>query len=184
MAKEQNFKRLIYVLSVVIPVVVALLFEIKIDGFDTAILPPIYSSINAVTAVALVFALLAVKKGNIKLHERIIKFCLGLSVIFLALYVARHITSTEVKFGDINLDGELSAEELLKVGSIRYFYYFVLATHIVLSVVVIPFVLFAYMRGILNQVEKHKKIVRIAFPLWLYVAVTGVIVYFMISPYY
>jgi len=179
MNKERNFKRLIYVLSVVIPIVVALLFEIKLNGYNTDILPPIYASINALTAILLVLALLAVKRKNIRLHDRIIKVCIGLSVIFLALYVTRHITTEVVEFGT-----GLSEEELESIKYISYFYYFVLVTHIVLSVVVIPFVLFAYMRGILNQIEKHKKIVRIAFPLWLYVAVSGVIVYFMISPYY
>lgn len=184
MNKERNFKRLIYVLSVVIPIVVALLFEIDLDGYNTDALPPIYASTNALTAILLVVALLAVKKKNIKLHERIIKVCIGLSVIFLALYVTRHITAAEVPFGDLDGDLVRSPEEAEKIGSTLYMYFFFLITHITLSIVVIPFVLFAYMRGILNQVEKHKKIVRIAFPLWLYVAASGVIVYFMISPYY
>ena len=184
MNKERNFKRLIYVLSVVIPVVVALMFEIKIEGYDTDFLPSIYASINGLTAILLVLALLAVKNRNIKLHERIIKFCIGLSVVFLVLYIARHITSSEVPFGDADGDGIRSAAERLKIGSTLYMYLFFLITHIILSIIVIPFVLFAYMRGILNQVEKHKKIVRLAFPLWLYVAISGVVVYFMISPYY
>lgn len=184
MNKERNFKRLIYVLSVVVPVVVALLFEVEIEGYNTDALPSIYASINALTAILLVVALLTIKKKNIKLHERIIKFCIGLSVVFLVLYIARHTTSSEVPYGDLNGDGIRSAAEKLKIGGSLYTYLFFLITHIILSIIVIPFVLFAYMRGILNQVEKHKKIVRFAFPLWLYVAVSGVIVYFMISPYY
>ena len=184
MNNERNFKRLILVLSIVIPVVVALLFEVKIEGYNTDFLPSIYSAINAFTAILLIFALLAIKKKNIQLHERIIKFCIGLSVVFLVLYIARHTTSSEMKFGDLDKDGILSAAESAKVGAIKYFYYFILISHIILSIVVIPLVLFAYMRGILEQVEKHKKIVRIAFPLWLYVAISGVVVYFMISPYY
>ena len=184
MNKERNFKRLIYVLSVVVPVVVALMFEVNLEGYNTDFLPSIYASINGLTAVLLVFALLAIKQKNITLHKRIIKVCLSLSVIFLVLYIARHTTSSEVPFGDLNGDGIRSEAEKLKVGASLYMYLFFLITHIILSIIVIPFVLFAYMRGILNQVEKHKKIVRLAFPLWLYVAITGVIVYFMISPYY
>jgi len=182
--QETTFKKLILALSIVIPVVVVILFEVQIEGYNTNFLPPIYATTNALTAIFLVSALIAIKNKNIELHERLIKICIGLSVVFLVLYVARHITSSEVKYGDIDHDGILSDFEKGEVGSIRYAYYFLLITHIALSVVVIPFVLFAFMRGILNQVEKHKKIVRFAFPIWLYVAVTGVIVYLMISPYY
>ena len=182
--KETTFKKIILALSIVIPLVVVILFEIKIDGYDTNFLPAIYASTNALTAVFLVLALIAIKNKNIKLHERLIKICIGLSVVFLVLYVARHITSSEVKFGDIDKDGILSDFEKGEVGAMRYLYYVLLITHIAFSVIVIPFVLYAFMRGILNQVEKHKKIVRFAFPIWLYVAVSGVIVYLMISPYY
>jgi putative membrane protein len=181
---ETTFKRIIYVLSALIPLVVILLFQINLEGYDTRILPPIYASTNAITAVLLLVALFAIKQKNIVLHKNIIKVCLGLSVLFLLLYVVRHITSSEVKFGDLNHDNILDDTEKATVGSLRYFYYALLISHIGLSVVVIPFVLFAYMRGILNQVEKHKKIVRFAFPIWLYVSATGAIVYWMIAPYY
>jgi putative membrane protein len=181
---EQVFKKWIIALSVVIPVAVALLFKIKIDGFDTKFLPPIYAFTNGLTAVLLILALLAVKRKNIDLHQKLIKVCLGLSVLFLVLYVARHITASDTVYGDINHDGVRDDSELAAVGNTLYMYLFFLITHISLSVVVIPFVLFTYMRGVLNQVEKHRKLAKITFPIWLYVAVTGVIVYYMIAPYY
>lgn len=184
MINESKFKKWILVLSIVIPVAVALLFGIKIDGFDSSFLPPIYATTNGLTALLLIGALLAVKNKNISLHQKLIKICLGLSVVFLVLYVARHITSSDTVFGDFNHDGVRSADEKIKIGNTLYMYLFFLITHIALSVVVIPFVLYTYMRGALNQVEKHRKLAKITFPLWLYVAVTGVIVYYMIAPYY
>jgi putative membrane protein len=181
---EKVFRKWIIVLSIVIPVAVALLFKIKIEGFDTTFLPPIYAFTNGLTAVLLIMALLAVKRKNIDLHQKLIKICLGLSVLFLVLYVARHITASDTVYGDLDKNGIRSEEELKAVGSTLYMYLFFLITHIALSVVVIPFVLFTYMRGALNQVEKHRKLAKITFPIWLYVAVTGVIVYYMIAPYY
>ncbi len=133
-------------------------------------LPPIYAGINALTALALVIAVIQIKKGNRKNHENLMKFAILLSTLFLVLYVVYHMTSDSTKFG-----GE---------GMIKYVYYFVLITHILLSILVIPFVLFTYLRGISGQFEQHKRLARYTFPLWLYVAVTGVVVYFMISPYY
>jgi putative membrane protein len=133
-------------------------------------LPPIYATINGITALLLVGAVIAIKKGNKKLHENLIKICIGCSIAFLAMYVAYHMTSIETKFG-----GE---------GVIRYVYFFILLTHILLSIVIIPFVLITFVRGISGAYQRHKKLARITFPMWLYVAVTGVIVYLMISPYY
>jgi len=167
---EKKYNTLIVVLSIAIPVVVAVLFGIKIDAELPLFLPPIYATTNAITALVLIFAFIAIKNKNIKLHERLMKFAIILSVLFLVMYVAYHMTSDSTKYG-----GE---------GAIAYVYYFILITHILLSIVVIPFVLITYVRAITNSIEKHKKIAKITFPLWLYVAVTGVIVYVMISPYY
>ena len=122
------------------------------------------------TSVLLLFAFWAIKKNERDLHERTIKVALVLSVVFLVLYVLYHMTSDSTPFG-----GE---------GSIRYVYYFVLISHILLSIVVIPFVLITYVRAITADFERHRKIARITFPIWLYVTVSGVVVYFMISPYY
>ena len=167
---EKKYNKWIVVLSIVIPIVVAALFGIKIDAELPVFLPPIYASINALTAAVLIIAVWAIKNKKRKLHENLMKFAIGLSIIFLVMYVAYHMTSESTKFG-----GE---------GTIKYIYYFILFTHIILSVIVIPFVLITYVRAITNNFERHKKIAKITFPLWLYVAITGVIVYLMISPYY
>lgn len=167
---EKKYNKLIVILSVVIPVAVAVLFGVKIDVELPVFLPPIYASVNALTAFVLVLGFLAIKKKNIKLHERLMKFAIILSVLFLLMYIAYHMTSDSTKFG-----GE---------GISKYVYYFILISHILLSIIVIPFVLITYVRAITNNIEKHKRIAKITFPLWLYVAITGVIVYLMISPYY
>ena len=167
---EKKYNKLIVVLSIIIPVAVAALFGIKIDAKLPVFLPPIYASVNALTALVLVLAFMAIQKKKIKLHERLIKFAIVLSMFFLLMYIAYHMTSDSTKFG-----GE---------GIAKYLYYFILLTHILLSIIVIPFVLITYVRAITNNIEKHKKIAKITFPLWLYVAITGVIVFIMISPYY
>lgn len=167
-AKKYNIW--IIILSIAIPVVVAILFTVKIDVQLPVFLPPIYATLNAFTALLLVLAFLAVKNKKIALHEKLMKTAIGFSVLFLVLYVAYHMTSDSTKFG-----GE---------GTIKTVYFVILITHIILSVIVIPFVLVTYVRAITNQVELHKKIARFTFPLWLYVALTGVVVYVMISPYY
>ena len=174
-AQEKKYKKIITILSIAIPIAVAALFGINLQrlGFDVeplTFLPPIYASINGLTAVFLVFAVIAIKKGNRKLHERLNTLAIACSVLFLVMYVAYHMTSNSTPFG-----GE---------GTIKYVYYFILITHILPSIVIIPFVLITYMRARLGQFPQHKKIAKITFPLWLYVAVSGVIVYVMISPYY
>ena len=169
--ESKKYNRLIWILSIVIPVAVAALFGIRIPGAERlGFLPPIYATINGITALVLILAVVQIKKGNRKYHERLMKMAMTLSVLFLILYVAYHMTSDSTKFG-----GE---------GAIMYVYYFVLITHIILSIVVIPFVLITFVRGISGQFVQHKKIAKITFPLWLYVAISGVIVYLMISPYY
>ena len=168
--KIKRFKLLTTIASIAIPLVVALLFGVKIPGLDFSILPPIYATINGITAVFLVLALVAIKRKNRKIHEVIMKFCLVLSLVFLALYVAYHMTSDSTPFGGS--------------GAIKYVYYFILISHILLSVIVIPMVLFSYFHAWKGDFVKHKKLTRITWPIWFYVAVTGVIVYMMISPYY
>ncbi|OYQ38176.1 hypothetical protein CHU92_06290 [Flavobacterium cyanobacteriorum] len=186
---EKKYNKWIILLSVAIPLVVALLFGVKLKdlGYNVeplSFLPPIYAGINAVTAVVLVVAVMAVRRGNRRLHENLMKFAISLSVMFLAMYVAYHMTADSTKFGDTDHDQVLSAAEQAAVGAMRYVYLFILLTHIALSVVIIPFVLITYVRAITNNFERHKKLARITYPMWLYVAITGVIVYLMISPYY
>ncbi|WP_010520272.1 DUF420 domain-containing protein [Aquimarina agarivorans] len=181
--KKQN--RIIAVLSIIIPLAVAGLFTIRIPGVERlGFLPPIYATTNAITSVLLVFAVIQIKKGNKVVHEKAIKAAMILSVLFLLLYVAYHATADATKFGDLNSNGILDASEKAAVGATAYFYYFLLATHILLSIVVIPFVLVTYVRAANGKFEQHKKIAKYTFPLWLYVAATGVVVYLMISPYY
>ncbi|MBT8244995.1 MAG: DUF420 domain-containing protein [Winogradskyella sp.] len=172
---EKKYNKWIIVLAIVIPVIVAILSRVKLQDFGILVepltfLPPIYAAINGLTAVVLVLAVIAIKKGNRKLHENLMKSAIALSISFLVMYVAYHMTSDSTKYG-----GE---------GVMRYVYFFILTTHILLSIVIIPFVLITYVRAITNNIERHKKIAKITFPLWLYVALTGVVVYLMISPYY
>ena len=186
---EKKYNKWIVVLSVAIPLVVAVLFKVKLKdfGFEVAplsFLPPIYATINGITAVLLIAAVWAVKNGKRTLHERLMKTAIACSVAFLGMYVAYHMTSDSTVFGDVDHNGILDAEEALVAGKSRLLYLIILLTHIALSVVIIPFVLVTYVRAISNSFERHKKIAKITFPMWLYVAITGVIVYLMISPYY
>lgn len=172
---EKKFRTPIIIVSILIPIVVAILFSVKLKDFGINVeplsfLPPIYASINGITAILLILAVRAIKNGNRSLHEKLMTSAIACSVIFLVMYVAYHMTSESTKFG-----GE---------GLIRYVYFFILLTHIALSVIIIPLVLFTYVRALSKQFDRHKKLARITFPLWLYVAVTGVVVYLMISPYY
>lgn len=169
--EEKKYKKLITIVSIVIPLAVAALFGIKIPNVEPlSFLPPIYASINGLTAVLLIASVVAIKKGNKKLHEQLNTTAIVCSALFLVMYVAYHMTSDSTKFG-----GE---------GVIKYVYLFILITHIILSIVVIPFVLITFMRARLGNFSEHKRIAKITFPLWLYVAITGVVVYLMISPYY
>ena len=172
---EQKYNKLIIAVSILIPVVVAILFSVKLRdlGYDVAplpFLPPVYATTNGITAILLVFAVIAIKNGKRKTHEILMTGAIALSLAFLVMYVAYHMTTDSTTFG-----GE---------GSIRYIYFFILITHIILSIAVIPMVLITYVRALAKTFDKHKKIARITFPIWLYVAVTGVVVYLMISPYY
>ncbi len=169
-SNEKKYNIWIVVLSIVIPVVVATLFGIKIDAELPIFLPPIYASINALTTLVLIVAVWAIKNEKRSLHENLMKTAIALSIVFLLMYMAYHMTSDSTKF-----EGE---------GTIKYVYYFILLTHILLSIIVIPFVLITFVRAITNNIEKHKKIAKITFPLWLYVAISGVVVYLMILPYY
>jgi len=186
---EKKYNVWIIILSVVIPLVVALLFKVNLRdlGYDVkplSFLPPIYAAINGITAVVLVTAVWAIKNGKQSLHERLMKFAICLSVSFLAMYVAYHMTSSSTAFGDVNHDGIADEIEKANAGWVRFVYLFILLTHISLSVIIIPFVLVTYVRALSKSFVRHKKLARITYPMWLYVAVTGVIVYWMISPYY
>lgn len=168
--KKEPYNKLIIAVSIVIPVVVAVLFKVRVQGYDLSFLPPIYASINGLTAVLLVSAVRAIKGGNRTLHERLMKACMILSAAFLVMYVLYHMTSDPTPYG-----GD---------GALKYVYFVILITHILLSIAVIPLVLFSYTRAWRGDYARHKALAKITFPIWLYVAVTGVVVYLMISPYY
>lgn len=168
---SKKYSKLIWILSIVLPLVIAVLFNVRIPGVERlGFLPPIYATTNAITAIVLVLAVFQIKNGNRKAHETLIKIAMTLSVLFLLMYVAYHMTSDATKYGD--------------EGLLKQVYLFILISHIVLSITVIPLVLITFVRGINGQFPQHKKIAKITFPLWLYVAVSGVVVYLMISPYY
>ena len=142
----------------------------RVDYELPIFLPPIYSSLNALTAVLLVLALVAIKSKKIKLHQRLMQTCIALSLVFLVMYIAYHMTTDPTTFG-----GE---------GYVKSLYFFILISHILLSIALIPLVLISYVRAFQEEFPAHRKISKITFPIWLYVAVTGVVVYLMISPYY
>jgi putative membrane protein len=186
---ERKFRGTIIAVSIIIPVAVAVLFSVKLKDFGVEVeplsfLPPIYASINGITALLLIMGVIAIKNGNRKVHKRFMTTAIACSVAFLVMYVAYHMTTDSTVFGDINADGLLDETEKTNAGSMRYVYWFILLSHILLSVIIIPMVLFTYVRALAEQYDRHKKLAKITFPIWLYVAVTGVVVYLMISPYY
>ena len=169
-AEKNKYSIWIKIISVTIPLVVAILFNVRIDYELPIFLPPIYATINALTSVLLVLALMAIKSKKIQLHQRLMQTCIFLSLVFLVMYIAYHMTTNPTPFG-----GE---------GYVKILYLFILISHILLSIALIPLVLISYVRAFQKEFPSHKKISKITFPIWLYVAVTGVIVYLMIDPYY
>jgi putative membrane protein len=169
--REKKFNRWITVISIIVPLIVVVLFGVRLPNVDPLyFLPPIYASINALTAILLIVAVWAIKNGKTRMHQNLMTTCILLSLLFLLMYVAYHMTSDATPYG-----GE---------GALRYLYFFILISHIALSIVIIPLVLKTYARAYLKKFDAHKKLAKITFPIWLYVAVSGVIVYLMISPYY
>lgn len=178
---------LIGIFSVVVFIVVVVLgkFKLQVDlGFDVHVFAAFNAFVNATIAVLLVAALLAVKKQNYVLHKKLMMSALILSILFLLSYIAHHLLAGEAKFGDTNHDGIVDEAEKMAAGSMRIVYLIILFTHIILAAVILPFILFTAYRGLTSEFPAHKKLAKITWPLWFYVALTGPIVYFMISPYY
>lgn len=166
-------KRAINIISIVIPLAVAILLGIpqKVDlGGWTKMLPHLNAGINSLTSILLIVAIIAIKSKNIALHQTCMRFAFILGACFLVFYVLYHLTNPSTKF-----QGE---------GGLRYFYFIILISHILLSLIVLPFVLRAMFFAWTKQFAEHRNVAKIAFPIWLYVSVTGVIAYLMISPYY
>lgn len=184
---DKKAKQLIWVFSIVVFTAVVLLSNFKLNvnlGFNVHIFAQINAYINATIALLLVAALFAVKNNKYHFHKKLMLAALVLSIIFLVSYIAHHLLAGEAKFGDIDHDGVLSPNEQMQVGSLRTVYLVILSTHIFLAAVILPFILFTAYRALIADFAAHKKMARYTWPLWFYVAVTGPIIYWMISPYY
>jgi putative membrane protein len=184
---DKKAKTIIFLFSIIVFAAVVLLSRVKVDvnlGFDIHLFARANALINSFVAVLLIVALVAVKAKNYRLHKNIMMTAMMLSVLFLVSYICHHLFAGDTRFGDVNLDGIVSDSEKAAVGSRRMIYYIILGTHIPLAGIILPFILFSAYRGLTGEFDKHKKLVRITWPIWFYVAVTGVVVYWMISPYY
>ncbi len=184
---DKRARILIWSVSIIVFVAVAFLSGIKLNfnlSFDPHIFAEFNAVVNSCVAILLVAALVAVKKKRYILHEKIMITAIILSVLFLVSYICHHLLSGETKFGDLNHDGILSPDEKLLAGSLRYVYYAILITHIPLAGIILPFILFTAYRALSGDYKKHRKIARYTWPIWFYVAVSGVVVYLLISPYY
>ena len=180
-------KWLIGIFSFIVFAAVVILSRVQLDvslGFDVHIFAKLNAIINAIIAVLLLAALIAVKNKNYATHKKLMLTALVLSVVFLISYITHHLLAGEAVFGDENHDGALSIAEAAAVSSIRPVYLFILLTHVFLAAVILPFILFTAYRALIYEYPQHKKSARYTWPLWFYVAVTGPVVYFLISPYY
>jgi len=184
---DKKAKLFIYTVSFVVFAAVVFLSKYKLDadlGFDVHVFAAANAIINSLVAVFLLAGLVTAKQKKYELHRTIMLTAIMLSVLFLVSYIAHHLLAGDTKFGDLNHDGIVSIDEKALVGNIRMLYYFILITHIPLAAIILPFILFTAYRALTGEYDKHKKLVRITWPVWFYVAVTGVVVYLMISPYY
>ena len=184
---DKKARLLIYTVSIVVFAAVVLLSKYKLHvdfGFNVHVFAKANAIINSMVAVLLLAGLFTVKQKNYLLHKKIMLSAIVLSVLFLLSYIAHHLLAGDTKYGDINHDGILSIDEKALAGNMRMIYYFILITHIPLAAIILPFILFTAYRALTGEYDKHKKLVRITWPIWFYVAVTGVLVYLMINPYY
>lgn len=178
---------LIWIFSAIVFLAVTILDKIELPvklGFDPHIFALLSAAVNSIVSVLLLFGLITIKQKKYVLHKNVMLFTMGLSILFLVFYIAHHLFTGETKFGDLDHNGILSLDEKTTAGNLRYVYYFIISTHVILAGIVMPFVLYSAYRAMTSEFEKHKKLVRYTYPVWLYVAITGVIVYWLISPYY
>lgn len=184
---EKKLNVAAWIITVAVLGLVGMMRRVKItmpEGVDLGFLPPFHATLNALTAVVLLVALFFIKQKKVQQHRNAIYVAIVLSVLFLLSYVAYHFTTPETLFGDSNHDGVVSEVEKAAVSGVRPFYLVLLLSHIALAAGIFPFILFTFIRAYTNQIERHRKMARWVFPLWLYVAITGPICYFMLSPYY
>jgi putative membrane protein len=184
---DKKAKLLIYIVSFVVFAAVVLLSKIKLEvdlGFNVHVFAQANAIINSAVAILLLAGLVTIKQKKYLLHKKIMLAAMLLSVLFLVSYICHHLLAGDTKFGDIDHNGILSDDERASAGSLRILYYVILLTHIPLAAIILPFILFTAYRALIGEYEQHKKLTRITWPVWFYVAVTGVVVYLMISPYY
>lgn len=184
---DRKARILIFTFSIIVFSAVVLLSRVKLEvnlGFDVHLFAMVNAIINSCVTILLVAALFAVKKGKYQVHKSLMMTAMVLSVLFLVSYICHHLFAGDTRFGDVNHDGIVTDAEKADVSSLRTFYYIILGTHIPLAGIILPFILFSAYRALVGEYAKHKKLARITWPIWLYVAITGVIVYIMISPYY
>jgi putative membrane protein len=177
----------IWAVSIIVFAAVVLMSRYKLEvalPFNVHVFATINAVINSLVAVLLIAGLVTVKSKHYLLHKRIMLAAIVLSVLFLVSYICHHLMAGETKYGDINHDGILGLDEKMMAGTTRIFYYILLGTHIPLAAIILPFILFSAYRALTGEYEKHKRLVRITWPVWFFVAVSGVVVYWMISPFY
>lgn len=187
LALSKKLTVLVWIVTAAVLFLVGLMRQVKIplpEGMSFDFLPPFHAFLNCIAAISLVMAIISIKKGNVRIHQKWIYSAMSCSLLFLLSYVAYHFTSNETLFGDLNKDGMVSPEEIENAGFMRIVYLIILITHIFLAAVSLPFILLTFVYGFTNQFNKHRKLARRVFPIWLYVAVTGPVVYFLLMPYY
>jgi putative membrane protein len=184
---DRAAKIFIWVVSIIVFSVITILARVKLNvslGFDPHLFAATNAILNSCVTVLLIAGLLAVRRKNYVMHRKLMFAAIILSFLFLLSYICHHLFTGDTKYGDLDNNGIVSADEKTLAGSIRIVYYFILLSHIPLAGIILPFILFTSYRSLTGEYEKHKKLARITWPVWLYVAITGVIVYLMISPYY
>jgi putative membrane protein len=187
--KDSTISRVIIAISLAVPLLVTLLFflsppDIK-HQINLSFFPKFHAILNSLVSVCILLGFYFIRTKNVKVHRTLMLSAFLLSTIFLVSYVTYHALSEgSTKYGDLNLDGNLDALEIATAGMMRYVYYFILLTHIILAALILPLILFTFSKALTGKIDQHKKLAKWTFPLWLYVSVTGVLVYVMISPYY
>lgn len=182
---EKKLNIVAWILTVVVLALVGLMRQVKLEvGIDFSFLPPFHATLNGLTAIVLLYALVQIKQKNIEKHRNAIYVAIGLSALFLLSYVTYHFTTPSVIYGDTDGNGVLSAAEQASAGGMRTFYLVILGSHIALAGVIFPFILFTFIRAYTGQFQRHRKMARWVFPVWLYVAITGPVVYLMLLPFY
>lgn len=184
---DKTARILIWTVSIIAFFAIAALSGIKLNvnlPFNPHLFAAFNAVVNSCVAILLIAGFIAVKKKHYVMHKRIMIAAIILSVLFLISYVCHHLFSGETRFGDLNHDGFISPNEKLLAGSLRYVYYAILITHIPLAGIILPFILFTAYRALSGDYKKHQKLARITWPIWFYVAISGVVVYLLISPYY